>query len=111
MCELDALRYGDFTTITRQRTFQAPSDGDQAIYDTAHALLVTAMRQRGDPIRLIGVAVNGLGEQAAQLSLLDVNPMIDSCTKSSVSRPRLVYFFTTLSAKRKFALIILSRAF
>jgi DNA polymerase IV len=85
------LRYGDFTTITRQRTFQAPSDGDQAIYDTAHALLVTAMRQRGDPIRLIGVAVNGLGEQAAQLSLLDVNPMIDSDTSEAVDAIRERY--------------------
>ena len=82
------LRYGDFTTITRQRTFPAPGDGDQMIYDTAHALLVTAMRQRGDAIRLIGVTVNGLGEQAAQLSLLDANPMVDSDTSEAVDAIR-----------------------
>jgi DNA polymerase-4 len=74
------LRYGDFSTITRQRTFAAPSDGDQLIYDTAHALLVTAMRQRADVIRLIGVSISGLGELTAQLSLLDQNPMADSDT-------------------------------
>ncbi len=85
------LRYGDFTTITRQRTFPAPGDGDQTIYDTAHALLVTAMRQRGDPIRLIGVAVNGLGEQAAQLSLLDANPMADSDTSEALDAIRERY--------------------
>ena len=28
------LRYGDFTTITRQRTFAAPGDGDQIIRAT-----------------------------------------------------------------------------
>ena len=82
------LRYGDFTTITRQRTFPAPGDGDQAIYDTSHALLVTAMRQRGDPIRLLGVAVTGLGEQAAQLSLLDANPLVDSDTSEAIDAIR-----------------------
>jgi DNA polymerase-4 len=82
------LRYGDFTTITRQRTFPAAGDGDQLIYDTAHALLVTAMRQRGDPIRLLGVAVTGLGEQAAQLSLLDANPMLDSDTSEAIDTIR-----------------------
>ncbi len=85
------LRYGDFTTITRQRTFQVPGDGDQLIYDTAHALLVTAMRQRGDPVRLVGVAVTGLGEQAAQLSLLDQNPMADSNTSEAMDVIRSRY--------------------
>jgi DNA polymerase-4 len=85
------LRYGDFTTITRQRTFPAPGDGDQLIYDTAHALLATAMRQRGDPIRLLGVTVTGLGEQAAQLSLLDQNPMADSDTSEAVDAIRERY--------------------
>jgi len=82
------LRYGDFSTITRQRTFAAPGDGDQLIYDTAHALLVTAMRQRGDAIRLLGVSVTGLGEQAAQLSLLDQNPMTDSDTSEALDAIR-----------------------
>lgn len=85
------LRYGDFSTITRQRTFPAPGDGDQLIYDTTHALLVTAMRQRGEPIRLIGVSVSGLGEQAAQLSLLDQNPMADSDTSEALDAIRERY--------------------
>ncbi len=85
------LRYGDFTTITRQRTFPAPGDGDQLIQETAHALLVTAMRQRGDAIRLLGVALTGLGEQAAQLSLLDQNPMADSDTSEAVDAIRERY--------------------
>ena len=91
------LRYGDFTTITRQRTFPAAGDGDQVIYDTAHGLLVTAMRQRGDPIRLIGITVNGLGEQAAQLSLLDDNPMADSDTSEAVDTIRERYGSAAIS--------------
>lgn len=82
------LRYGDFTTITRQRTFPTPGDGDQVIYDTAHSLLVTAMRQRGGAVRLLGVSVSGLGEQAAQLSLLDQNPMADTNTSDAIDAIR-----------------------
>jgi len=82
------LRYGDFTTITRQRTFPVPGDGDQLIYDAAHAVLVTAMRQRGDAIRLLGVGVSGLGEQAAQLSLLDDNPLADSGMSEAIDSIR-----------------------
>ncbi|MCZ6539173.1 MAG: DNA polymerase IV [Chloroflexi bacterium] len=82
------LRYGDFTTITRQHTFPVPGDGDQVIYDAAHSLLVTAMRQRADPIRLLGVAVSGLGEQAAQLSLMDANPTAQSDTSAAVDAIR-----------------------
>lgn len=82
------LRYGDFTTITRQRTFPTPGDSDQMIYDAAHALLVTAMRQRGDAIRLIGVGVSGLGEQAAQLSLLEADPIAESSTSEAIDAIR-----------------------
>ena len=42
------------------------------------------MRARGDAIRLLGVSVTGLGEQAAQLSLLDQNPMADSDTSEAL---------------------------
>lgn len=72
------LRYGDFSTITRQLRFPIPSDTDELIYESAAMLLISALGQRGDPIRLIGVGVNGLGEKAAQLSLLDKNPVADS---------------------------------
>ena len=91
------LRYGDFTTITRQRTFPVPGDGDQLIYDAAHAVLVTAMRQRGDAIRLLGVAVGGLGEQAAQLSLMDMNPTGESDTNTAIDSIRDRYGVESIS--------------
>ena len=49
------------------------------------------MRKRGDPIRLIGVGVSGLGEQAAQLSLLDPNPMADTDTSEALDAIRERY--------------------
>ena len=91
------LRYGDFTTITRQRTFPVPGDGDQMIYNAAHTLLITAMRQRGDAIRLLGVAVSGLGEQAAQLSLMDANPTAESDTSAAIDAIRNRFGFESIS--------------
>ena len=74
------LRYRDFATITRQRTLPTPSDGDQTIYQTGQALLLTAMRERNESIRLIGISVTGLDERATQLSLLDSYSKTDSDT-------------------------------
>ena len=82
------LRYRDFTTITRQRTFPNPHDGDQAIYETAQTLLVKAMKERRESIRLIGVSVTGLGPKATQLSLLDTHPTADSDTSVALDRIR-----------------------
>jgi len=46
------------------------------------------MRQRGDAIRLLGVGVSGLGEQTAQLSLLDDNPLADSGMSKAIDSIR-----------------------
>lgn len=65
------LRYPDFETVTRQQTLPQMIDGDDAISISAIELLVKTLAQRGGPVRLLGVGVSGLGERAAQLSLLD----------------------------------------
>ena len=41
------------------------------IATTAQQLLKKALAERADSVRLLGVTVSGLGEPAAQLSLLD----------------------------------------
>jgi hypothetical protein len=46
------------------------------------------MRHRDDAIRLLGVSITGLGEQAAQLSLLDLNQMSDSVTSEAIDTIR-----------------------
>jgi DNA polymerase-4 len=62
------LRYGDFTTLTRQMRLAVPTDDEKAIYRAALALLRRAW-QRGRPVRLLGVAGRHLAPPAGQLSL------------------------------------------
>jgi DNA polymerase-4 len=65
------LRYPDFATVTRQTTLQQAADGDDVISVTVQQLLTKTLRERAGSVRLLGVSVSGLGEPAAQLSLLD----------------------------------------
>ena len=64
------LRVAPFETRTRQRTFTEPTSDDLTIYETARALLRSALAADRDagrvsPVRLVGVTVSGLvgGEQ------------------------------------------------
>jgi len=63
------VRYGDFTTLTRQISVEEPLTDAKAIYRFGCWLLA-----REDlvhrPLRLLGLGVSGLGEMAAvQLAL------------------------------------------
>lgn len=62
------LRWADFTTLTRQTTLSSATNLDQEIYDTAIHLFKENW-PKGQPVRLIGVGVSGLGPPARQLSL------------------------------------------
>jgi DNA polymerase-4 len=64
------LRYGDFTTLSRQHSLDAATDGDRTIAATALALLVETWS--GDAVRLLGVGVASL-DDAAQLPLFDAS--------------------------------------
>jgi DNA polymerase-4 len=64
------VRYADFTTLTRAKTINAPTDVGQEIYATARALFDALGAT--PPLRLVGVRVEQLvpaGERAEQLSL------------------------------------------
>ena len=91
------LRFRDFATITRQHTLTTPSDGDQTIYQTAQALLLTAMRERNESIRLIGISVTGLDQRATQLSLLDSHSKTDSDTSLALDEIRERFGFESIS--------------
>jgi DNA polymerase IV len=54
------LRMADFTTITRSRTLDAPTDVAQQIYTTACALHQAAGLPGGALLRLVGVRASGL---------------------------------------------------
>jgi DNA polymerase IV len=53
------IRFADFTTITRSRTLETPTDIGQVIYDTALDLYAALRLQRAR-IRLVGVRLEGL---------------------------------------------------
>lgn len=64
------LRWSDFTTLTRQSSFNEPVDQDQEIREIALQLF----RKNWKPnqaVRLLGVGVSGLGPPSRQLSLWD----------------------------------------
>ena len=54
------IRWGDFTTITRQTRFPIPSADDITLREAGLALLQAHLRNR--PVRLIGFGVSGLQE-------------------------------------------------
>ncbi len=63
------LRYGDFTTVTRQATIERPTNLGPTIYQQARQLLRNTWKV-GTPVRLLGVSASGLVEQPSyQLSL------------------------------------------
>lgn len=53
------LRYADFTTISRSRTF-APTHSELELYPIVHDIYTRA-RTRTQPIRLLGLALSNLG--------------------------------------------------
>jgi len=53
------VRFADFTTITRARTLDIPTDVGREVYDTARALFDALGLQRAR-LRLVGVRVEGL---------------------------------------------------
>ena len=63
------LRYGDFTTFTRQTTLPRPAQLDQDIFELAWTLFERHWNKRA--VRLIGVAARQLSPSARQLELFE----------------------------------------
>jgi len=59
-CVALKVRYDDFETRSAQETHPAPCTGSAAIYELARTLLYRTWN--GRPLRLIGLALTGLGE-------------------------------------------------
>jgi DNA polymerase IV len=64
------LRYKDFTTITRARTVEAPTQLDNEIYQTVRSLFHANWRKGGE-VRLLGVQASGFAELSAQGDFLE----------------------------------------
>lgn len=76
------IRWPDFTTPTRQLTLAAPTDRDDEIADAALRLFAQIWRE-GQPVRLIGVGIGGLGDTPRQLGLWDA-PAVDHAQQRRV---------------------------
>lgn len=63
-------KYSDFTSHTKSRTLDRPTDVTDVIFETARELLAETRLER--PLRLIGVGVSNFGAMERQLTLLPV---------------------------------------
>jgi len=69
------LRWLDFTTLSRSRTLDRPFQATHVILETARELLDETVAVEGfHPVRLIGLGVTNLVDDAMQLGLGDVAP-------------------------------------
>ena len=66
------IRWPDFTTLTRQTTFNYRTDREDEIEKAALDLL-RSVRKPNQAVRLIGVGVSGLGQPIRQLGLWDMD--------------------------------------
>ncbi|MFA7249826.1 MAG: DNA polymerase IV [Dehalococcoidia bacterium] len=66
------LRWSDFTTLTRAHTLDRPVQSTAAIAEAGRALLEVALRaEPARPVRLVGLGVTNLVEDALQLDFFD----------------------------------------
>jgi DNA polymerase-4 len=69
------IRYGDFTTISRQDTLAEPSDETDVLWAAAADLFEAWQRRRPRAVRLIGMGASGLtGVTGRQLRLFEADP-------------------------------------
>jgi DNA polymerase-4 len=83
------LRWADFTTQTRQTTLERPSDDGAQIARVADQLLQRVWD--GRPLRLIGVGVSGLTNEARQMSLWDQAGERDEQLQQTLDELRVRY--------------------
>ncbi len=99
-CVSVKVRYADFTTITRQRTLPQLTDLDQTIFQTGNDLLQKAVADNRLAIRLIGIGVSNLSEQALQLSLMtDTEQRLEKLNRA-IDRIRDKYGFSAIQTGR-----------
>jgi DNA polymerase-4 len=65
------VRYGDFTTVSRQQTLPTPTNADRPLMAAALDLLDRVLSLDPRPVRLLGVGVANLRGPERQLSFLE----------------------------------------
>lgn len=70
------LRYRDFSTVTRRNTMAQATRRTDRIWQQAQHLLHSALCERNEPVRLIGIGVSGFQEHADTQADLFADPHI-----------------------------------
>lgn len=95
-CVTIRLRYADFSTVTRQAGLPEASNTAQVIFTAALLLLNKTLRERGKPLRLIGVRVSNLTGREKQLSLFDSGVEKRGHLENAIARIRKKYGKTAI---------------
>jgi DNA polymerase-4 len=99
-CVTIKLRYADFTTLTRSKTFTQTIDSDNEIYGTGEKLLEKALAEEKQAVRLIGIGVSNLSEMAGQLSMMETSSQRQTQLDRAIDRIRMRYGFTAIQTGR-----------
>jgi DNA polymerase-4 len=99
-CVTVKLRYADFTTLTRSKTFTQATDSDSEIYSTGEKLLDKALSAGKQPVRLIGIGVSNLSEMGGQLSMMESTSQRQTQLDKAIDRIRMKYGFTAIQTGR-----------
>lgn len=99
-CVTVKVRYGDFFTVTRQQSLQEPLCNDRDLFGTGARLLLRALKERRDRVRLIGIGVSGLVGGGEQLPLLESATHRFEQLSRVLDRVRRKYGFTALQTGR-----------
>ena len=71
-CVSVKVRYGDFRTVTHQCSVKTPVSHDDGIFEVGVSLFLRTLKERPGRVRLIGIGVSELVEDAPQLALFDM---------------------------------------
>lgn len=71
------LRYGNFKTISRSKTFTEPTDITGDLLEAGRAVFDKWFKEEGGPLRLIGFGVSGLSEAKGRQESLFADPEKD----------------------------------
>ena len=95
------LRYADFETIARSRTFEGATNDDHVIFEIGNRLLEKTLFQSQKLVRLIGIRASNL-TGAEQLNLLDSTP--NRQVNKAIDHIRQRYGFASIQRGRTLTL-------
>jgi DNA polymerase IV len=99
------LRFSDFETLNRSRSFPELITSDSAIYQAAAALLDKALTAgKNKMVRLIGVEVSNLAGDGRQLTMFDQNPRRMEQMDRAIDKIREKYGFGVVQSGRTMVL-------